>query len=143
MNTRLALPGIASLALVGSLALAGCAPGSDSAGTIRVKASDTACDLSQENAPAGTVTFSVTNGGSDVTEFEILTSGDERIVSEAEDIGPGLSRDLVVRLPEGSYVVACVPGQSGDGIRTDFAVTASDSDVTLSFEHEETPDADD
>ncbi|MDN5756908.1 MAG: EfeM/EfeO family lipoprotein, partial [Micrococcaceae bacterium] len=39
-----------------------------------------------------------------------------------ENIGPGLSRDLVVVAPEGKYATACKPGMVGDGIRADFAV---------------------
>ena len=48
-----------------------------------------------------------------------------RIVGEVENIGPGLSRDLVVTCPAGKYVTACKPGMNGDGIRSDFTVTDS------------------
>jgi iron uptake system component EfeO len=42
-----------------------------------------------------------------------------------ENVGPGLSRDLVINVPAGRYVPACKPGMVGKGIRTDFTVTGS------------------
>ena len=43
--------------------------------------------------------------------------------AEVENIGPGLTRDLVVDAPAGTYVTACKPGMIGEGIRADFTVT--------------------
>jgi iron uptake system component EfeO len=48
-----------------------------------------------------------------------------RVLGEVENVGPGLSRDLVVELEEGSYTTACKPGMTGDGITSDFAVEAA------------------
>jgi iron uptake system component EfeO len=100
--------------------------------SITVESSADACDLSAVEAPAGKLTFSVENTGSDVTEFYLLASDGLRIVSEVENIGPGLTRDLTVVTPEGGYITACKPGMVGDGIRADFTATASDEEVEVS-----------
>ncbi|MEO9325031.1 iron uptake system protein EfeO [Nocardioides sp. C4-1] len=91
-----------------------------------VSASDDACEVSGTTAPAGALTFEVTNTGSEVTEFYVLGSDGLRILGEVENIGPGISRSLTVKAPEGDYVTACKPGMKGDGIRAAFSVTASD-----------------
>lgn len=93
--------------------------------TITVDSSDDACDLSATEVPSGSLTFQVTNSGSEVTEFYLYGEDGERIVGEVENIGPGLSRDLTVAAPAGSYVAACKPGMAGDGIRVDLTVTDS------------------
>jgi iron uptake system component EfeO len=97
---------------------------------LTVQATDDACTVSAPEAPSGNLTFSVTNSGSKVTEFYLLGADGLRIVGEVENIGPGLSRDLVVTAPPGSYYTACKPGMVGDGIRSTFGVTDSGEDLT-------------
>jgi iron uptake system component EfeO len=98
---------------------------SGGANAIAVEASDDACKLSSTNAPAGNVTFDVTNKGSKVTEFYLYGEGD-RIIGEVENIGAGLSRKLTVQVPAaGKYTTACKPGMAGDGIRGEFTVTGN------------------
>ncbi len=99
--------------------------------TITVTSSDDACEISGAEAAAGTLTFEVTNTGTQVTEFYLLGEDGLRIVGEVENIGPNLSRPLVVSAPAGSYQTACKPGMKGDGIRQDFTVTESDEAVTI------------
>ena len=72
----------------------------------------------------------MTNSGTKVTEFYLLASDGLRIVGEVENIGPGLTRDLVrhARRPA-RYFTACKPGMVGDGIRAPFAVTDSGADT--------------
>lgn len=116
------------LAVLG-LAMAGCtstAPvDAGAGGPITVAAADDACDVSAAEAPAGTISFDITNGGSKVTEFYLYATGG-RIMGEVENIGPGLSRQLIVEVPEGGeYETACKPGMVGDGIRSAFTVTGS------------------
>ena len=41
------------------------------------------------------------------------------MMGEVENITPGLSRELRVELPAGTYQTACKPGMIGDGIRAD------------------------
>ncbi len=89
-----------------------------------MSSTDDACALSAAKAPSGSIVFSVTNDGSKVTEFYLLGTGD-RIISEAENIGPGLTRELVVEAEPGSYTARCRPGMSGEGIREAFTVTDS------------------
>ena len=98
---------------------------SGAAGPITVQAADTACQVSTGEAPAGKLTFNITNGGQKVTEFYLYGAGD-RIMGEVENIGPGLSRQLIVEVPDGgTYTTACKPGMLGDGIRAPFLVTGA------------------
>ena len=52
--------------------------------------------MSAAEAPAGTLTFDVTNTGDQVTEFYLLGEDGLRIVAEVENIGPSISRALTV-----------------------------------------------
>ncbi len=96
-----------------------------SARSMSVSSTDDGCQLSATQAPAGTLTFDVTNVGSQVTEFYLLGEDGLRIVGEVENIGPQLNRQLVVNAPAGTYVTACKPGMKGEGIRAGFTVTDS------------------
>ena len=128
-TTRTRTPALAVGALsAAALALAGCS-GTDSAsagqtgGAIVVTASDTECRVSATSAPAGTITFTVTNKGSKINEFYVYAEGD-RIMGEVENVAPGLSRDFHVEIADpGKYETACKPGMVGDGIRAAFTVT--------------------
>jgi iron uptake system component EfeO len=110
-------------------ALAACTDNSSSdqgdSRTINVTSSDDACDLSTDTAPSGRLVFKVKNTGSKVTEFYLYAADGKRIIGEAENIGPGLSRSLVVNAPAAKYVPACKPGMTGKGIRGTFTVTES------------------
>ena len=94
-------------------------------GPITVTSSDSKCTLSATKAGSGTVTFKVRNSGSKVTEFYLYAEDGKRIVGEVENIGPGLTRELVTTAAPGKYVTACKPGMEGDGIRGEFTVTDS------------------
>jgi iron uptake system component EfeO len=110
------------------LALAACtstAPVEGGGGAIPVAAADDACEVGASEAAAGTITFDITNSGSKVTEFYLYATGG-RIMGEVENIGPGLSRQLIVEVPDGgAYETACKPGMIGDGIRSPFTVTGT------------------
>ena len=105
--------------------------GSGGARALSVESSDDACTLSATEAPAGTLTFDVTNTGSQVTEFYLLGEDGLRIVAEVENVGPSLNRELTVNAPAGRYITACKPGMDGEGIRADFTVTESDEKVDV------------
>lgn len=107
---------------------------------LTVDSSADACTLSATEAPAGTLTFDVTNSGDQVTEFYLLGEDGLRIVAEVENIGPSISRTLTVNAPAGTYVTACKPGMTGEGIRGDFTVTESDEDVDVSADEQELVD---
>ena len=123
-----------ALATIVALALVGCTDQPDpsasstnagGSGAITVSASDTACELSASTAQAGTVTFDISNVGTKINEFYVYAAGD-RIVSEVENITPGLRRQLKVEITEpGTFTTACKPGMVGDGIRSDFTVTGT------------------
>ncbi|MCK0092590.1 peptidase M75 family protein [Rhodococcus sp. HNM0563] len=119
------------------LVLAGCTEkASSDAEAITVTATDTSCDVSTEEAVTGHSTFAITNNGTKVTEFYVFATGD-RALGEVENIGPGLTRQLIVSIPEaGEYELSCRPGMVGDGVRQPFTVTgdsqaASDADGKL------------
>ncbi|GGO02345.1 iron uptake system protein EfeO [Micromonospora parathelypteridis] len=130
-------PRFFALAAAGVLATAGVTACSDSdkgdaagaGGPIAVKASDTACEVGSTDLGAGTATFKITNSGAKVTEFYVYADGD-RVMGEVENIAPGLSRELHVELPAGTYQTACKPGMSGKGIRGALKVSGSAQPLT-------------
>lgn len=118
--------GLAILGLGLLLALTACTETVEAdAEPISVVSSDDACEIATSAASRGNMVFEVTNEGSQVTEFYLYESDGRSIVGEVEDIGPGLSRRLVVQVEPGEYVTACKPGMVGDGIRAGFTVTDS------------------
>jgi iron uptake system component EfeO len=127
------LPALTAVAVLG-LGLAACSKdpeptGDAGTGPIAVAANDTACEVARAQTAAGTVTFKVANGGAKVTEFYVYAAGD-RVMGEIENIAPGLTRELTVELPAGTYETACKPGMTGKGIRAAFAVTGSAAPLT-------------
>ena len=110
----------AVVAAAGLLALGACTSGGGSTGSstagstgaaaggpIAVTATDTECTVSGATAAAGTITFQVKNTGSKVNEFYLYGAGD-RIVSEVENITPGLTRELKVEVTEPALYAANV-----------------------------------
>jgi iron uptake system component EfeO len=132
-------PRILALAAAGALAggaLAACSDdaGSDgdaaaAGGPIAVNATDSVCEVARTDVDAGTVTFKVSNKGVKVTEFYVYAQGD-RVMGEVENIAPGLSRELHVELPAGTYETACKPGMIGKGIRGALKVNGSAAPLT-------------
>ena len=125
------------LGVLGAVLLSGCVANnpSDASPALKVESSADGCSVSATEAPAGTTSFSITNTGDQVTEFYLLGDDGLRIVGEAENIGPGLTRDLVVQLAEGSYFTACKPGMTGDGIgKAAFTVTPSESGTVVNVD---------
>ena len=120
----------------GDPAGSGSGEGAD-ARAVTVDSSADACTLSATEAPAGTLTFDVTNTGDQVTEFYLLGEDGLRIVAEVENVGPSITRALTVDAPAGTYVTACKPGMTGEGIRGDFTVTESDEQVEVSADEQE------
>ncbi len=126
---------VSSCAVFGMPLLAGCtentsagnagAAASANPRALTVQATDAECTLSATNAPSGALTFAVTNGGTKVTEFYLYGEDGMRIVGEVENIGPGITRELVMKVAPGSYITACKPGMVGDGIRAPFSVSDS------------------
>ncbi len=103
-------------------------------GAISVVSTADACKVGITEAPSGNLVFEVKNDDSQVTEFYLLAADGLRIVGEVENIGPGLTRQLVVTAAPGEYVTACKPGMTGDGIRGEFTVTDSGTDLAATGE---------
>jgi iron uptake system component EfeO len=133
---------ITASAAISLLALTGCVANSsaDSAGAITVDSSADDCSVSASTATSGTLTFSVTNSGDQVTEFYLLADDGLRIVGEVENVGPGISRDLVVQAQPGDYFTVCKPGMVGDGIGKS-AFTVSGDKVELAGDLQEQVDS--
>jgi plastocyanin len=118
----------AALALAG--VLAACGGGAASAapptpvpsGVIAIEAKEYAFTPSAITAPAGAVTFSVKNVGSQEHEFEIF-KGDQ-VVDEIEGIVPGLTKDATVNLEAGDYTFMCkLNGHDQLGMKGTLTVT--------------------
>jgi iron uptake system component EfeO len=105
----------ASLA-IGTLLLAGCGDSDDApAGATKLsfKLTDAGCDPAQTNAPAGPITFDVTNdGAAGVTELEVMDG--DTILGERENLSDGLSGSFTLTLDAGTYTVYCPGGDSAE-----------------------------
>ncbi len=134
----------AGMTLAALVALSGCTENTASAGgenTIQVVSTEGACQVSATEAPSGHLIFNVKNEGGKVTEFYVLAANGVTIVGEVENIGPGLTRDLVVTAAPGQYITSCRPGMAGDGIRAAFTVTDSGADLNPTGANAETINA--
>ncbi|WP_446665756.1 iron uptake system protein EfeO [Flexivirga sp. B27] len=100
-----------------------------SGGAAQVKVTMTnagGCEMDHASAPAGPVTFTVTNkDASAITEIELQS--DQRILGEKENLAPGLAPvKFTVTLSGGKYQVFC-PG--ADKERVPFTVTGKAASV--------------
>ncbi|MET9961497.1 iron uptake system protein EfeO [Streptomyces sp. NPDC006326] len=115
----------AAAAVAALTAVTGCAEKSGTgADAVKVAASDSACEVSKTEFPAGKVTIDVENKGAKVTEVYVLFP-DDRIVAERENIGPGTKASITAEIKAGEYEIACKPGMKGDGIRQKVKATGN------------------
>ncbi|MWB97178.1 iron uptake system protein EfeO [Agromyces seonyuensis] len=120
-----------AVAALASLALTGCVANDTGAEALTVDIVDDACAVSTDTAATGAVTFTATNNGSDVNEFEILADDKLRIVGEKENITPGQTVSLVASLEPGTYYTACKFQQVGAPVGlAEFTVTGEASEVS-------------
>jgi uncharacterized cupredoxin-like copper-binding protein len=117
------------------------ASGSAGSGTaVTAKETEYKIDLGTSSAPAGPITFQITNAGKVVHEFVVMKTDlaadklpvDSKgavtedaagltAVDEVEDIAVGASPTLAVDLPAGHYVIICnIAGHYAGGMRADF-----------------------
>lgn len=129
------VPAAAALALtVGS-----CGGG----GGIGATLADFSITLDESSAPAGDVTFDVTNEAeqphefvvfkTDLAEDQLPTDEDGNVdengegvelIDEIEDIAPGDNPSLTVSLDAADYVIICnLPGHYGQGMHTSFTAS--------------------
>ena len=133
----LAVPMILGLALL----TASC--GGDDEGTVDVTLADFTVTADPTSAPAGEVTFDVSNDAEQTHEFVVFQTDlaedqlptnedgdvDEEgdgvtLVDEIEDIEAGSSESLTVNLDAGSYVLICnLPGHYQQGMHASFSAS--------------------
>jgi iron uptake system component EfeO len=128
------------VALAGGLllAIAGCGGGSATtsgpratgpvasagAGGLTVEAREYEFTPSTISVPAGEVTFSVRNAGTEEHEFEIFKG--ETVVDEIEGLVPGLTKELTVTLAAGEYQFMCkLNGHDQLGMKGTLTVTGA------------------
>ncbi|MFJ2593347.1 iron uptake system protein EfeO [Streptomyces erythrochromogenes] len=130
---------VVAASVVAALTVAtGCSQKSDAGDdAIRVAASDSACDVSKTEFPAGKVQIDVENKGSKVTEVYVLFP-DARIVTERENIGPGTKASITAEIKAGDYEIVCKPGMKGDGIAQKVKATGAKG----AAEEKRSPEAD-
>ena len=116
---------LAALAVFVAAPIACTSKGGGGAGALAVTSTSDRCEVSRATASSGNLVFEVSNEGSQVTEFYLLAEDGLRIIGEVENVGPGITRNLVVNVAPGDYITACKPGMVGDGIRAPFAVSDS------------------
>ena len=128
----------AAIASVGALAMLNACGG----GGVGVTLADYSVTPEESSAPAGEVTFDVSNDAEQTHEFVIFKtdvaegdlptnedgdvdeSGDGvQLIDEIEDIEGGSSESLTVSLDAGSYVLICnLPGHYRQGMHASFTV---------------------
>jgi iron uptake system component EfeO len=116
---------VTATAVAALTAVTGCTEKGSSGGSDRVidvTATDSKCEVSKKEFPAGHVELAIENKGSKVTEVYILFP-DDRIVTERENIGPGTKQKVTAEVKAGTYTIACKPGMKGDGIRQEVKAT--------------------
>jgi uncharacterized cupredoxin-like copper-binding protein len=134
----------AAIAMLGGVACSSSSSSSSSAGSTAGGVSATEMDfsitLSSSTAPAGSVTFNITNNGPSTHEFVVIQTDDApdalpvkngtvdesglTIVDENEAVVPGTTVPLSVDLKAGSYVIICnVSGHYQSGMHTGFTVS--------------------
>ena len=116
MRTR-ALVAIA-LALPLLAACSSSGGGSEATGgdKIAVTVNDEGCTPATIEAPAGTIVFAVTNGGTEAGEFEVIEG--TQVLDEVENIVPGVTQDMTIDLEAGTYELICYLDDSPRGTLT-------------------------
>ena len=108
----------------GPSAASGSAPAPADGEIVEVAATEYKFDPSAITVPAGSVSFHVTNSGSEEHEFEVFSG--ETVVDEIEGLVPGLDRTLTLTLDAGDYTFVCkLPGHEEAGMKGTLTVTAS------------------
>ncbi|HEX3264248.1 MAG TPA: cupredoxin domain-containing protein [Candidatus Limnocylindrales bacterium] len=122
----------AAFAAAASIALAACggtaassgAAAPAASGVVALEAREYAFTPSAVTVPAGAVTFSVTNAGTQEHEFEIFQG--DKLVDEVEGIVPGLTKTATMTLAAGDYTFMCkLNGHDQLGMKGTITVTGS------------------
>ena len=134
----------AAVALLGAVACSSSSSTTSSAGSdtggVSATEKDFSIDLASSSAPAGSVTFNISNEGPSAHEFVIIKTDDAPdalpvkdntveedkvdVVDEAEDIAPSTTATLTTDLEAGSYVIICnIPAHYEQGMHAAFTVS--------------------
>ena len=126
-STRALLVTVA-LGAAGAIAACGSQGGSSApataapSGVIAVEAREYSFTPATITVPAGSVTFSVKNAGTEEHEFEIFEG--DKVVDEVEGMVPGLTKQLTVTLEAGDYTFVCkLNGHDQLGMKGTLTVT--------------------
>lgn len=86
---------------------------------LAVTLTNTGCEPAALTAPAGNVTFDVTNKGSKTLELYVLSG--TKIVAEAEDVAPNFTKSVTGKeMKAGDYALGC---GSKDGPKGTLTIT--------------------
>ena len=106
-----------------------------------VEITDTSCKVSGNTAKSGTLTFTVSNKGTAVNEFEILAEDKLQIVVERENITPGTTVEVTAVLEPGTYYTASKTNMVGALVdATKFVVEDSGEVIQVSADEQELRD---
>jgi iron uptake system component EfeO len=94
---------------------------------VRVTIRDNLCDPNDIAVPAGRTTFIITNASGRVLEWEILDG--VMVVEERENIAPGFSQTLRVKLSPGQFQITCGLLSNPRGTLTVTPSEASDAEA--------------
>ncbi|QHA10114.1 EfeM/EfeO family lipoprotein [Streptomyces broussonetiae] len=83
--------------------------GDDKPGHIAVDVSQSRCGQGWTRPGPGVRTFDLRNSSDGAAEVYLEDPGSQAVYGEVEDIGPGTTRQLTVRLGKGAYAFKCVP----------------------------------
>ena len=129
------LLGALLLAAVAAVAIAATASAGSKSASVTL--SDGKVAVSPKSATHGKVTFSVKNKGEMEHELVVIKTtkaasklpvsnrraSEKGEVGEVEDIAPGKSKKLAVKLAKGHYALICnIPGHYAAGMHADFTV---------------------
>ncbi|MVW71670.1 iron uptake system protein EfeO [Bordetella sp. 15P40C-2] len=99
----------------------------DESHAVRVTIRDNVCDPNDITVPAGRTTFVITNASSRALEWEILDG--VMVVEERENIAPGISQTLRVKLSPGQFQITCGLLSNPRGTLTVTPSAASDAEA--------------
>ena len=116
MRTRLFAVLALALPLLAACSQSGGGAATAGSGSIAVTVNDQGCTPSPIEAPAGTIVFAVTNGGTEAGEFEVLEG--TQVLNEVEDIVPGVTQEMTIDLGAGTYELICYLDDSPRGTLT-------------------------
>jgi uncharacterized cupredoxin-like copper-binding protein len=135
-----AVAALGAVACSSSSSTSGSSAGGSDSGDVAATEKDFEIDLASSSAPAGSVTFNISNEGPSTHEFVIVQTDDApdalptkdgevdedklTVVDEQEDIAPSTTAALTTTLDAGSYVIICnIPGHYQSGMHAAFTVS--------------------